>query len=150
MIQFLLLALLKNIMADIVETATNADSFKTLVTVIEAAGLLDFLQSPGPYTVLAPTDEAFAKIPTNTIASWLEDIPKLKKILTYHILFGEVLTENLLELSSAETVEGSVVGIDTSDGIKVNDAKVLTPNILADNGVIHIIDAVLIPAFVAA
>ncbi|MEG4633304.1 fasciclin domain-containing protein [Microcoleus sp. AR_TQ3_B6] len=137
-------------MADIVETATNAGSFKTLVTVIEAAGLLDLLQSPGPYTVLAPTDEAFAKIPANTIASWLEDIPKLKKILTYHILFGEVLTENLLELSSAETVEGSVVGIDTSDGIKVNDAKVLTPNILADNGVIHIIDAVLIPALVAA
>jgi len=149
-IYFLLLALLKNIMADIVETATNAGSFKTLVTVIEAAGLLDLLQSPGPYTVLAPTDEAFAKIPTNTIASWLEDIPKLKKILTYHILFGEVLTENLLELSSAETVEGSVVGIDTSDGIKVNDAKVLTPNILADNGVIHIIDAVLIPALVSA
>ena len=137
-------------MADIVETATNAGSFKTLVTVIEAAGLLDLLQSPGPYTVLAPTDEAFAKIPTNTIASWREDIPKLKKILTYHIMFGEVLTENLLELSSAETVEGSVVGIDTSDGIKVNDAKVLTPNILADNGVIHIIDTVLIPALVAA
>src|SRR6476469_2542259 len=96
-------------MADIVETATNADSFKTLVTVIEAAGLLELLQSPGPYTVLAPTDEAFAKIPTNTIASWLEDIPKLKKIITYHILFGEVLTENLLELSSAETVEGYAV-----------------------------------------
>lgn len=137
-------------MADIVETARNAGSFKTLVSVIEAAGLLDLLQSPGPYTVLAPTDEAFAKIPENTIASWLEDIPKLKKILTYHILFGEVLTENLLELSSAETVEGSVVGIDTSDGLKVNDAKVLTANILADNGVIHIIDAVLIPALVSA
>ncbi len=137
-------------MADIIETATNAGSFRTLATVIEAAGLLDLLQSPGPYTVLAPTDEAFAKIPTNTIASWMEDIPKLKKILTYHILFGEVLTENLLELSSAETVEGSVVGIDRSDGIKINDAKVLTPDILADNGVIHIIDAVLIPALVAA
>ncbi|MEG4346878.1 fasciclin domain-containing protein [Microcoleus sp. A003_D6] len=137
-------------MADIVETATNAGSFKTLVTVIEAAGLLDLLQSPGPYTVLAPTDEAFAKFPTNTIASWLEDIPKIQKILTYHILFGEVLTENLLELSSAETVEGSVVGIDTSDGIKINDAKVLISDILADNGVIHVIDAVLIPALVAA
>jgi uncharacterized surface protein with fasciclin (FAS1) repeats len=137
-------------MADIIETATNAGYFKTLVTVIEAAGLLDLLQSPGPYTVLAPTDEAFAKIPTNTIASWMEDIPKLKKILTYHILFGEVLTDNFVELSSAETVEGSVVGIDTSDGIKINDAKVLTPDILADNGVIHIIDAVLMPALVAA
>jgi uncharacterized surface protein with fasciclin (FAS1) repeats len=137
-------------MADIIETATNVGSFRTLATVLEAAGLLDLLQSPGPYTVLAPTDEAFAKIPTNTIASWMEDIPKLKKILSYHILFGEVLTENLLELSSAETVEGSVVGIDTVDGIKINDAKVLTPDILADNGVIHIIDAVLIPAFVGA
>ncbi|MEG3880391.1 fasciclin domain-containing protein [Microcoleus sp. herbarium7] len=137
-------------MADIVETATNAGSFKTLATVIEAAGLLDLLQIPGPYTVLAPTDEAFAKISANTIASWLKDVPKLKKILTYHILFGEVLTENLLELTSAETVEGSVVGIDTSDGIKVNDAKVLTPDIIADNGVIHVIDAVLIPALVAA
>ena len=137
-------------MADIVETATNSGSFNTLLTVIEAAGLLELLQSPGPYTVLAPTDEAFAKIPTNTIANWLEDIPKLKKILTYHVLFGEVLTDNFAELNSAETVEGSVVGIDTSDGIKVNDAKVLTTNILADNGVIHIIDAVLMPALVAA
>lgn len=137
-------------MADIIETATNSGSFNTLVTVIEAAGLLDLLQSPGPYTVLAPTDEAFAKISTNTLANWLEDLPKLKKILTYHILFGEVLTDNFVELSSAETVEGSVVGIDTSDGIKINDAKVLTPDILADNGVIHIIDAVLTPALVAA
>lgn len=137
-------------MADIIETATNSSSFKTLVTAIEAAGLLDLLQSPGPYTVLAPTDEAFAQIPTNTIANWLEDIPKLKKILAYHILFGEVLTDNFVELSSAETVEGSVVGIDTTDGIKINDAKVLTSDILADNGVIHIIDAVLMPALVAA
>jgi uncharacterized surface protein with fasciclin (FAS1) repeats len=137
-------------MADIVETATNYGSFRTLVTAIEAAGLLDLLQSPGPYTILAPTDEAFAKIPTNTIASWLADIPKLKKILTYHILFGEVLTENFVELSSAETVEGSVVGIDIADGIKINDAKVLTPDILADNGVIHIIDSVLMPALVTA
>ncbi len=137
-------------MADIIETAANSGSFKTLLTVIEAAGLLELLQSPGPYTVLAPTDEAFAKIPTNTIASWLEDIPKLKKILTYHVMFGEVLTDNFAELSSAETVEGSVVGIDTSDGIKINDAKVLTPDILADNGVIHIIDTVLLPSLVAA
>ncbi|MEG4273534.1 MULTISPECIES: fasciclin domain-containing protein [unclassified Microcoleus] len=137
-------------MADIVQTATNAGSFKSLVTVVEAAGLLDLLQSPGPYTVLAPTDEAFATIPTNTITSWLEDIPKLKKILTYHILSGEVLTENLLELSSPETVEGSVVGIDTYEGIKVNDTKVLTSDILADNGVIHMIDSVLLPALVAA
>lgn len=136
-------------MADIVDTATNAGSFKTLLTVVEAAGLLDLLKSPGPYTVFAPTDEAFAKIPTNTIADWMEDIPKLKKILTYHVLFGDVRTDNLVELSSAETVEGSVVGIDNSDGFKVNDAKVLQTDILADNGVIHVIDGVLIPALVS-
>lgn len=134
-------------MADIVDTAADAGSFKTLVTVIEAAGLLDILRSPGPYTVFAPTDDAFAKIPTNTIASWLEDIPKLKKILTYHVLFGDVRTDNLVELNSAETVEGGIVGIEHSaDGFKVNDAKVLKTDILTDNGVIHVIDGVLLPA----
>jgi uncharacterized surface protein with fasciclin (FAS1) repeats len=137
-------------MADIVDTAAEAGSFKTLVTVIEAAGLLDILRSPGPYTVFAPTDDAFAKIPTNTIASWLEDIPKLKKILTYHVLFGDVRTDNLVELKSAETVEGGIVGIEHSaDGFKVNDAKVLKTDILTDNGVIHVIDGVLIPALVS-
>ncbi|MBW4576502.1 MAG: fasciclin domain-containing protein [Aphanothece sp. CMT-3BRIN-NPC111] len=138
-------------MPDLVETAANAGSFKTLVTVVEAAGLLDILKSPGPYTVLAPTDEAFAKIPSDTIASWLQDIPKLKKILTYHVLFGDVRTDNLVELDSVETVEGGIVGVEHSaDGFKVNDAKVLQTDILADNGVIHIIDAVLMPALVSA
>ena len=137
-------------MANLIETATNTGQFKTLLTVVEVAGLLELLQSPGPYTLLAPTDEAFAKIPTNTIASWVEDIPKLKKILTYHLLFGDVRTDNFVELSSAETVEGSVVGIDTVDGIKINGAKVLKADILTDNGVIHIIDEVLRPAMVAA
>lgn len=136
-------------MTDLVETATNAGCFKTLLTVVEAAGLLDLLQSPGPYTVLAPTDEAFAQIPANTIASWMEDIPKLKQILAYHVMFGDVRTDNFAELRSAETVEGSVVGIDTSDGIKVNHAKVIKADILADNGTIHIIDAVLIPGLVS-
>jgi len=136
-------------MTDLVKTATNAGCFKTLLTVVEAAGLLELLQSPGPYTILAPTDEAFAQIPANTIASWMEDIPKLKQILAYHVMFGDVRTDNFAELSSAETVEGSVVGIDTSDGIKVNHAKVLKADILADNGTIHIIDAVLIPALVS-
>lgn len=137
-------------MADLIETATNTGQFKTLLTVVEAAGLLELLQSPGPYTLLAPTDEAFAKIPTNTIASWMEDIPKLKKILTYHLLFGDVRTDNFVELSSAETVEGSVVGIDIVDGIKINGAKVVKADILTDNGVIHIIDEVLRPAMVTA
>lgn len=136
-------------MADLLETAANAESFKTLLTAVEAAGLLDILKSPGPFTIFAPTDEAFAKIPTNTIASWMEDIPKLKKILTYHVLFGDVRTDNLVELDSAETVEGGVVGIDKIDGgFKVNDAKVLQADILADNGVIHVIDSILMPALV--
>ncbi len=136
-------------MSDLLETAANAGHFKTLLTTVEAAGLLELLQSPGPYTLLAPTDEAFAKIPANTIASWMEDIPKLKKIISYHILFGDVRTDNFVELKSAETVEGSVVGIDTSDGITINDAQVLKADILTDNGVIHAIDQVLTPALVA-
>ncbi|MBW4680352.1 MAG: fasciclin domain-containing protein [Microcoleus vaginatus WJT46-NPBG5] len=138
-------------MANLVETASEAGSFKTLMTVVEAAGLLELLESPGPYTVFAPTDEAFAKIPTETVASLMEDIPKLKQILSYHVLFGDVRTDNLAELSSAETVEGGLVGIDKSDGgYKINDAKVLKADILTDNGVIHIIDTVLMPALVSA
>ena len=138
-------------MADIVETATNAGSFKTLLKAVEAAGLLEILKSPGPYTVLAPTDEAFAKIPADTIDSWFNDIPKLKRILTYHVLFGDVRTDNFVELDSAETFEGGIVGIDKTDnGFKVNDAQVLQTDILADNGVIHVIDTVLIPTLVSA
>ncbi|MBD1928614.1 fasciclin domain-containing protein [Trichocoleus sp. FACHB-90] len=136
-------------MADLLETAANAESFTTLLSAVEAAGLLDILKSPGPFTIFAPTDEAFAKIPSDTITSWMEDIPKLKKILTYHVLFGDVRTDNLVELDSAETVEGGIVGIDKIDGgFKVNDAKVLQADILADNGVIHVIDSILMPALV--
>ncbi|MBD2040832.1 fasciclin domain-containing protein [Microcoleus sp. FACHB-672] len=137
-------------MANLVETASEAGSFKTLMTVVEAADLLELLESPGPYTVFAPTDEAFAKIPTETLASLMEDIPKLKQILSYHVLSGDVRTDNLDELQSAETVEGGLVGIDKSEGgYKINDAKVLQADILTDNGVIHIIDTVLIPALVS-
>lgn len=137
-------------MANIVETASEAGSFKTLMTVVEAAGLLELLESPGPYTVFAPTDEAFAKIPTETVASLMEDIPKLKQILSYHVLSGDVRTDNLDELQSAETVEGGLVGIDKSEGgYKINDAKVLQADILTDNGVIHVIDTVLMPALVS-
>lgn len=138
-------------MANIVETAVNAGSFKTLLTAVEAAGLLDILTSPGPYTVLAPTDEAFAKIPKETLDSWLQDTGKLKQIITYHVLFGDVRTDNFVEIDSAETFEGGIVGIDkTDDGFKVNEAKVLQTDILADNGVIHVIDTVLMPSLVSA
>jgi len=133
-------------MADIVETAINAGSFNTLVKAVEAADLVDILKSPGPYTVFAPIDEAFARMPEGMLDSLLQDIPKLKKILTYHVLFGDVRTDNLLELEEAETVEGSIVTIDTTNGYKVNQAVVVTPDILADNGVLHVIDSILMPA----
>jgi uncharacterized surface protein with fasciclin (FAS1) repeats len=133
-------------MADIVETAINAGSFNTLVKAVEAAGLVDILKSPGPYTVFAPVDEAFARLPEGTLDALLQDIPKLKKILTYHVVFGDVRSDNLLEIDEAPTVEGSVVVIDTSHGYKVNQALIVTPDILADNGVIHVIDSILMPA----
>lgn len=133
-------------MADIVETAVNAGSFNTLVKAVEVAGLVDILKSPGPFTVFAPVDEVFDRLPEGTLESWLQDIPKLKKILTYHVLFGDVRTDNFLEIEEAPTVEGSVVAIDSSNGYKVNQAIIMTPDILADNGVIHVIDSILMPA----
>ncbi|NEQ24082.1 MAG: fasciclin domain-containing protein [Microcoleus sp. SIO2G3] len=133
-------------MADIVETAINAGSFNTLVKAVEAAGLVDILKSPGPYTVFAPVDEAFERLPEGTLDELLQDIPKLKRILTYHVVFGDVRSDNLLEIEEAETVEGSVIAVDSSNGYKVNQALVITPDILTDNGVIHVIDSILMPA----
>ena len=133
-------------MADIVDTAVKAGSFSTLVTAIKAAELVDTLKGAGPFTVFAPTDEAFAKLPDGTVDALLKDIPKLKKILTYHVVSGKVMAADVVKLKSAKTVEGSDVKIDASSGVKVNDAKVSTPDVGADNGVIHIIDTVLIPA----
>lgn len=141
---------LGTLMADIVETAVNAETFNTLIKAVEATELVEILKSPGPYTVFAPTDEAFNTLPEGTLDSLLQDIKKLKRILLYHVAFGDVRAEDLMQIQEAETVEGSIVAIDSSDGIKVNDANVLKTDILADNGVIHVIDAVLIPALVAA
>ena len=137
-------------MADIVETAVNAGTFNTLIKAVEATELVEILKSPGPYTVFAPTDEAFNTLPEGTLDSLLQDIKKLKRIVLYHVAFGDVRAEDLMQIQEAETVEGSIVAIESSDGIKVNDANVLKTDILADNGVIHVIDAVLIPALVAA
>ncbi len=133
-------------MADIVDTAVNAGSFTTLVAAVKAAGLVETLKGAGPFTVFAPTDEAFAKLPAGTVEGLLKDLPKLKKILTYHVVSGKVMAADVVKLKSAKTVEGSEVKIDASNGVKVNDAKVITPDVAADNGVIHIIDTVLIPA----
>ncbi|HEY9669844.1 MAG TPA: fasciclin domain-containing protein [Waterburya sp.] len=133
-------------MADIVDTAVKAGSFSTLVAAIKAAKLVDTLKGAGPFTVFAPTDEAFAKLPDGTVDALLKDIPKLKKILTYHVVSGKVMAADVVKLKSAKTIEGSDVKIDSSSGVKVNDATVSTPDVGADNGVIHIIDTVLIPA----
>ncbi|MBD2512086.1 MULTISPECIES: fasciclin domain-containing protein [unclassified Nostoc] len=133
-------------MANIIDTATNNGSFKTLVAAIQAAGLVDTLKGDGPFTVFAPTDEAFNKLPAGTVDALLKDIPKLKKILTYHVVSGKVLAADVAKLKTAKTVEGSDVKIDASNGVKINDAKVATADVAADNGVIHVIDTVLIPA----
>ncbi|MEH1970606.1 MULTISPECIES: fasciclin domain-containing protein [unclassified Nostoc] len=133
-------------MANIIDTATNNGSFKTLVAAIEAAGLVDTLKGDGPFTVFAPTDEAFNKLPAGTVDALLQDIPKLKKILTYHVVSGKVLAADVAKLKTAKTVEGSDVKIDASNGVKINDATVAAADVAADNGVIHVIDTVLIPA----
>jgi uncharacterized surface protein with fasciclin (FAS1) repeats len=137
-------------MANLVDTAKAAGSFNTLLKAIEAAGIANLLNSPGPFTVLAPTDDAFASLPDGTLNSLLQDIPKLKRILLYHVLSGEVLLENLTEIDEAPTEEGSIIAVDHTDGIQVNEAKVIKTDILADNGVIHVIDAVLVPAMLGA
>ncbi|MFH7024675.1 MAG: fasciclin domain-containing protein [Heteroscytonema crispum UTEX LB 1556] len=137
-------------MADLFETATNAGNFHTLIQAAEAAELIDTFKSPGPFTIFAPNDDAFAKLPKGTLDELLQDIPKLKKIVAYHVTFGDVRTDDLIEIDEAQTLEGSVVAIESTDnGFKINDANVLKTDILADNGTIHIIDEVLMPAMVA-
>ena len=132
-------------MSNIVETATAAGSFKTLVAAVQAAGLGDTLSGPGPFTVFAPTDEAFAELPAGTVEGLLRDIPKLTQILTFHVVPGKLMAADVVKLTSAKTVQGQTVTIDAKNGVKINDAKVITPNIEADNGVIHVIDRVILP-----
>lgn len=137
-------------MADLLETAVNAGNFNTLVKAAEAANLIEILKSPGSFTLFAPTDEAFANLPEGTLDSLLQDIPKLKKIVAYHIVSGDVRSDDLVQINEAATLEGSIVAIESTDGkFKVNNANVLKTDILTDNGVIHIIDGVLMPAMVA-
>lgn len=133
-------------MADIVDTAVKAGSFSTLVAAVKAANLVETLKGKGPFTLFAPDDAAFAKLPAGTVDALLKDIPKLKKILTYHVVSGKVMAADVIKMKSATTVEGEDVKIDASNGVKVNDSTVTTPDVAADNGVIHIIDTVLMPA----
>ncbi len=131
-------------MADIVDIAVGAGSFETLVTAVKAAGLVETLKSPGPFTVFAPTDEAFAKLPPGTIQTLIQNIPQLTRILTYHVVSGKLTKADLEKVDSVTSVEGSPIRIDCSDGFEVKNATVVTPDIEADNGVIHVIDNVIL------
>ena len=135
-------------MHDIVDTAVAAGSFKTLAAALTAADLISTLKGAGPFTVFAPTDEAFAKLPAGTVDALLKDIPKLKAILTYHVVSGKVLAADVLKLDgkSAITVNGAAVNVTTSGGVKLNGASTVTKtDIECTNGVIHIIDSVILP-----
>ena len=129
---------------DIVDTAVKAGNFKTLVAAVQAAGLVDTLKGPGPFTVFAPTDEAFAKIPKATLDGLLKDKAALTKVLTYHVVPGKVMSKDL-KAGAVTTVQGSDVTISTMGGAMVNNAKVVKADVAADNGVIHAIDTVLMP-----
>jgi uncharacterized surface protein with fasciclin (FAS1) repeats len=134
--------------ADIVDTAVAAGSFNTLATALKAAGLVETLKGPGPFTVFAPTDEAFAKLPAGTLESLLkpENKAKLAGILTYHVVAGKVMAADVVALTSAKTVNGQSVTVAVDGGkVKVDGANVVKTDIAASNGVIHVIDAVILP-----
>ena len=136
--------------ADIVDTAVGAGTFNTLVAAVKAAGLVDTLRSTGPFTVFAPTDAAFAKLPHGTVEALLKDPEKLKKILTYHVVSGKVMAADVVHLKSAKTVQGGSVIIQARGGkVKIDQANVLKTDIDTDNGVIHVIDTVLMPKMIA-
>ncbi len=133
--------------ADIVDTAI-AGKFNTLVAAVKAAGLADTLKGPGPFTVFAPTDEAFAKLPAGVLDDLLkpENKARLQSVLTYHVVPGRVMSGDVVKLNSAKTVEGSTIQIKAnSNGVMVNDASVVKADIGASNGVIHVIDKVILP-----
>ena len=129
---------------DIVETAVAAGSFKTLATALQAAGLVDTLKSKGPFTVFAPTDEAFAKIPKADLDALLKDKAKLTAVLTYHVVPGKVMAKDV-KAGNVKTVQGSDITLATMGGVTVNNAKVVSADVGASNGVIHVIDTVLMP-----
>jgi uncharacterized surface protein with fasciclin (FAS1) repeats len=137
-------------MADIVDTAVAAGTFKTLVTAVTAAGLVDTLKGDGPFTVFAPTDDAFAKLPKGTVEGLLKDIPKLTAVLTYHVVAGAVKAADVVVHKNITTLQGQDVKIDSAKWhlhktVKVNDANIIKADIEVDNGVIHVIDSVLLP-----
>lgn len=134
--------------ADIVDTAVGAGQFNTLVAAVKAAGLVDTLKGKGPFTVFAPTDEAFAKLPEGTVEGLLkpENKEKLVAVLTYHVVPGKVMSGDIAgKKTMAATVQGSKVSVDATNGVMVDNAKVIKADIATDNGVIHVIDTVILP-----
>ena len=129
---------------DIVDTAVGAGNFKTLATALQAAGLIDTLKGKGPFTVFAPTDAAFAKIPKADLDALLADKAKLTAVLTYHVVAGKVMAKDV-KAGKVKTVQGSDLTVATAGGVMVDNAKVTSTDIVADNGVIHVIDTVVIP-----
>lgn len=140
------LAMADDAAKDIVDTAVGAGQFKTLVTAVKAADLVDTLKGKGPFTVFAPTDEAFAKIPKEKLEALLKDKKALTAVLTYHVVPGKVMAADVIKLDSAKTVQGQSVNIVAKDGkVTINGANVLKTDIICGNGVIHVIDAVILP-----
>ena len=134
--------------ADIVQTAVSNGSFNTLVTAVKAAGLVDTLKGPGPFTVFAPTDDAFARLPSGTVEKLLkpENKKQLVAILTYHVVPGKVMSKDIAgKRTEAKSVEGDSVSIDATNGVKVDNARVVKADVEASNGVIHVIDTVIMP-----
>ncbi len=131
-------------MADIVDIAVSAGSFTTLVAAVQAAGLVEALKSPGPFTVFAPNDDAFAKLPPGTVQTLVQNPPQLARILKFHVVSGKLTKADLEKLGSVTSLEGSPIPINCSDGFEVKNATVLAPDIEADNGIIHVIDTVIL------
>ncbi|KAI9132007.1 fasciclin domain-containing protein [Acaryochloris sp. CCMEE 5410] len=131
-------------MADIVDIAVGSDDFSTLVAAVQAADLVDTLKSPGPFTVFAPVNDAFAQLPDGTIHTLLQNIPQLSRILTFHVVPGKLTQADLQELESVVSVEGSPIPIRAAEKFEVKNATVIAADIEADNGIIHVLDRVLL------
>ncbi|MEL6163130.1 MAG: fasciclin domain-containing protein [Cyanobacteria bacterium J06628_3] len=131
-------------MPDIVDIAVSADSFNTLVAAVQAANLVETLKSSGPFTVFAPNDEAFAKLPPGTVQTLVQNPPQLARILTYHVVAGKLMQADLAKLKTVNSVEGSPININCTNNFEVKNATVIAADIEADNGVIHVIDNVIL------
>jgi uncharacterized surface protein with fasciclin (FAS1) repeats len=131
-------------MADIVDIAVGAGSFTTLVAAVQAAGLVDALKSPGPFTVFAPNDDAFAKLPPGTVQTLVQNPPQLARILKFHVVAGKYMKSDLEKLDSLTSLEGSPIKINCTNGFEVKNATAIAADIEADNGVIHVLDNVIL------